>query len=270
MRCSSRVSTRTRHRSARRTCSSTQREACALRRMPTRRASRRFGRLVSCFGRASPNRRSLCRCGSSSRRRLRRRPSMPPSRSFRTRSSISNVRTGRGLIRAVYERAQGYQPVPDVVNQDRAATRGRKAGTPGQTSASAHPESALSLHAAAAGMAIVLWLVVSQLSTRPQACTGADQPGRRRRCADRDRFFSGRAGRSREPFHSELVTQAPNPAPDSPKTIDESPRRGSASAGGRARRSSPRAVQPAADVVTLQAADVSSATRCRRAMRPTR
>ena len=41
-----------------------------------------------------------------------------------------------GLVRAVYERAQGYQPAPDLVNEAAPAARGPEAETSGESSAS--------------------------------------------------------------------------------------------------------------------------------------
>ncbi len=112
-----------------------------------------------------------------------------------------------GLIRAVYERAQGYQPVSDVVNQDAQQPEDEKPARRDKRQPRRIPRSAIAASAAAA-MVIVLVLVVSRFSTAPRGnAAGADEPKKDRRCVDRDRFFSGRAGRSREPFHGELVTR---------------------------------------------------------------
>ena len=95
---------------------------------------------------------------------------------------------------------------------------------------------------------IVLWLVVSQLPTRQQG----NGP-----VAEIVSSVGALVDRV-NPFTASSSPEAQTPAPESPSTIDASPRRSSARAGGRATRSSPHAVQPAALAVTLPAADVSS------------
>ena len=164
-----------------------------------------------------------------------------------------------GLIRAVYERAQGYQPVSDVVNEETPQPEDEKPARRDKRQPRRIPRSAIAA-SAAAGAAIVLWLVVSQLATRQQGSAPvAGQP--KKNAGDALTGIASSVGALVDrvnPFTTSSSPQAPNPAPDAPKTIDESPRRGSASAGGRTRRSSPHALQPAAHAVTLQAADVSS------------
>ena len=150
-----------------------------------------------------------------------------------------------GLIRAVYERAQGYQPVSGAVTQDTPEPEAEKPARQDKRQPRRIPRSAIAA-SAAAGTSIVLWLVVSQLPTRQQG----NGP-----VAEIVSSVGALVDRV-NPFTASSSPEAQTPAPESPTTIDASPRRSSARAGGRATRSSPQAVQPAAPAVTLLAADV--------------
>jgi len=152
-----------------------------------------------------------------------------------------------GLIRSVYERAQGHQALSGAVTQDTPEPEAEKPALQDKLQPRRISRSAIAV-SAAAGTAIVLWLAVSQLSTGQQgngpvaeivASVGA--------LVDRV-----------NPFKASSSPEAQTPAPESPRTNDASPRRNSARAGGKAARSSPQAVQPAPDAETPRATDVSS------------
>ena len=270
MRCSSRASTRTRHRSARRTYSSTQQEACALRRMLAEKgepAIRQIGELL---------RTSLAESAFPVPLRLviTQACSTPPS--YASIAELSSAleyfeRPDRpGLIRAVYERAQGYQPVSAAVTQDTPEPEAEKPARPNKRQPRRIPKTAIAA-SVAAGTLIVFLLVVSQLPTGQQGNAGADQPKKTRRCADRDRFFSGRAGRSREPIHGELVTRG---AESSSRESEDHRRIAAAKlSAGQWQGSHVLHRKPCSPPLTPRRRwplTFPLATRCRRAMRPTR
>ena len=147
-----------------------------------------------------------------------------------------------GLIRAVYERAQDYQPVPGDVTQDTPEPEAEKPARPDKRQPRI-PRTAIAA-SAAAGMLIVLWLVVSQLPTRQQGIGPV---------AEIVSSVGALVDRV-NPFTVSSLPEAQTPAPESPKTIDASPRRNSAWTGGRATRSSPQSVEPAADLTPTAAA----------------
>ena len=82
-----------------------------------------------------------------------------------------------GLIRAVYERAQGYQPVSGAVTQDTPEPEAEKPARRDKRQPRRIPKTAIAA-SAAAGTSIVLWLVVSQLPTRQGSGPVAGQPNK--------------------------------------------------------------------------------------------
>lgn len=156
-------------------------------------------------------------------------------------------RPGRtSLIRSVYERAEGYQPVAGAVAQETPEPEAEKPARPNKRQPRHIPKTAIGASAAAAAL-IVLLLVVSQLPTRQQGNGPvADIVSSVGELVDRV-----------NPFTASSSSEAPSPAIDSPKAIDAPPRRHSAKAGGRAPRSSAQAALPVALAETPRAADVS-------------
>ena len=101
-----------------------------------------------------------------------------------------------GLIRAVYERAQGYQPVSDAVTQDTPEPEAEKPARQDKRQRRRIPRRRYRC------------ICRGRDGDRALAgCFTAPDPAARQWTGRRDRFFSGRAGRSREPIHGELVTR---------------------------------------------------------------
>ena len=147
-----------------------------------------------------------------------------------------------GLIRAVYERAQGYQAASGALTQGQPEPKAETAARQDKRQPRRISRSAIAV-SAAAGTTILLWLAVSQLSTGQQGNGPVAE------------IVSsvGALFERVNPFTASSSLEAQIPVPESPKTIDASPRQTSARASGRATPSSAQAVQPA---VTLLTADV--------------
>jgi hypothetical protein len=151
-----------------------------------------------------------------------------------------------GLIRAVYERAQGYQPVSGNVTQDTPEPEAEEPVHPDKRQHRRIQRTATATSAAAATL-IVLWLVVSQFPILQQ------DNGPLEEIVSSVGALVDRVN----PFSASSSPVAQTSAPESP-TIDASPRRNSARAGGRATRSSSQAAVPEAHTDTPPAADVSA------------
>jgi hypothetical protein len=152
-----------------------------------------------------------------------------------------------GLIRAVYERAQGYQTVSGDVTEDAPEPEAEKPANQDKRQPRSIPRSVLAASAVTATL-LVIWLVISQLQIR-QLGDGS--------VAEIVSSVAALVDRA-NPFTASSSPEAETPAAQSLRTIDASPRRNSATAGGGATRSSPQAVLPAALPETPQAADASA------------
>ena len=81
-----------------------------------------------------------------------------------------------GLIRAVYERAQTYAPMPDVVEQSAQTTRHENAPLPGRRRGRRVSTRAIAASVAAL-VVIAIGVAVSQVSIQPQGgVTAVEQP----------------------------------------------------------------------------------------------
>jgi hypothetical protein len=165
-----------------------------------------------------------------------------------------------GLVRAVYERAQEYQPVRDAVKQPAPQPEDEKPKRQDKQHRRRVPRGAVAA-CAVAGVVIVAVLVVAQLANRPYGrASGAHQPEKADAGALSGIVSSVGALVDRvNPFTTSPSSAAADPARDASNAPAESLRRSSAGASGRTRPAFPDASQPAADAVVLQVADVSSA-----------